>query len=125
MGLISGATIISSISLFHITLAFFFLTSPSSIADQSLVFIIGEAMGMARLSLPRLESLQISTANIFRQPYTRAFADKSQPLAFLAAALFVAGITDLVSVSLPDEISQYHWGAQGSSPPSRHLSYTS
>jgi hypothetical protein len=46
MGVISGATIITSLSLFHITLAFFFLTSPDSIADQTLVFIIGEAMGM-------------------------------------------------------------------------------
>jgi hypothetical protein len=27
--------------------------------------------------------------------------------------LFVAGITDLVSCSLPEEISQYHWGSQG------------
>lgn len=58
--------------------------------------------------------LKRSTANISSpQPYTRAFADKSQPLAFLSYALFVAGITDLVSVSLPEEISQYHWGAQG------------
>jgi hypothetical protein len=48
MALISGATIITSLSLFHITLAFFFLTSPGAIADQTLVFIIGEAMGMVR-----------------------------------------------------------------------------
>jgi hypothetical protein len=46
MGLISAATIITSLSLFHITLAFFFLTNPNQIADQTLVFIIGEAMGM-------------------------------------------------------------------------------
>jgi hypothetical protein len=46
MAVISSATIITSISLFHITLAFFFLTSPESIADQTLVFILGEAMGM-------------------------------------------------------------------------------
>jgi len=119
MGLISGATIISSISLFHITLGFFFLTNPSSIADQTLVFIIGEAMGMARFCW------ECSTRSLltFIQPYTRAFADKSQPLAFLAAALFVTGITDLVSVSLPEEISQYHWGSQGSFPSLLYLSY--
>jgi hypothetical protein len=46
MALISAATIITSLSLFHITLAFFFLTSPGAIADQTLVFIIGEAMGL-------------------------------------------------------------------------------
>lgn len=49
MAIISGATIITSLSLFHITLAFFFLTSPESITDQTLVFIIGEAMGMVIL----------------------------------------------------------------------------
>jgi hypothetical protein len=47
------------------------------------------------------------------QPYARSFEDKSQPLSFLAALLFVVGITDLVSVSLPEEIAQYHWGSQG------------
>jgi len=91
MALISAATIITSLSLFHITLAFFFLTSPGAIADQTLVFIIGEAMGL---------------------PYSRSFETQSPPLAFLAAVLLVVGISDLVSVSLPEEISQYHWGSQ-------------
>jgi len=49
MAFISAATIITSISLFHLTLAFFFLTSPGAIADQTLVFILGEAMGMVCL----------------------------------------------------------------------------
>jgi hypothetical protein len=91
MALISANTIIRSLSLFHITLAFFFLTSPGQIADQTLVFIIGEAMGM---------------------PYARAFDVQSAPLAFLSVVLFVFGVSDLVSVSLPEEISQYHWGSQ-------------
>jgi len=91
MALISAATIITSLSLFHITLAFFFLTSPAVVADQTLVFIIGEAMGL---------------------PWTRSFEQQSPPLAFLSAVLLVFGISDLVSVSLPEEISQYHWGSQ-------------
>ncbi len=49
MGLISAATIITSLSLFHITLGYFFLTNPGAIADQTLVFIIGEAMGLVTL----------------------------------------------------------------------------
>ncbi|KAE8452102.1 hypothetical protein EG329_001569 [Mollisiaceae sp. DMI_Dod_QoI] len=91
MALISAATIITSLSLFHVTLAYFFLASPNAIADQTLVFIIGEAMGL---------------------PNTRSFENQSPPLAFLAAVLLVVGISDLVSVSLPEEISQYHWGSQ-------------
>lgn len=49
MALISARTIITSLSLFHITLGFFFLTNPITIADQALVYIIGEAMGMVSL----------------------------------------------------------------------------
>lgn len=46
MALISGKTIITSVSLFHITLGFFFLTNPGTIADQAVVYILGEAMGL-------------------------------------------------------------------------------
>jgi hypothetical protein len=46
MALISARTIITSISLFHITLGFFFLTNPGTIADQAIVYVLGEAMGM-------------------------------------------------------------------------------
>ena len=52
MPLISAKTIITSISLFHITLGFFFLTNPGTIADQALVWVIGEAMGMVRRLAP-------------------------------------------------------------------------
>jgi hypothetical protein len=48
MALINAGTIIRSICLFHITLGFFFLTSPHTVADQTLVFIMGEAMGLVR-----------------------------------------------------------------------------
>ncbi|RAL62424.1 hypothetical protein DID88_004990 [Monilinia fructigena] len=91
MGLISGATIITSLSLFHITLAFFFLTNPITIAEQSLVFIMGESMGM---------------------PYERSFDHQSAPIAFLGVVFLFMGITDLISVSMPEEVSQYHWGTQ-------------
>ena len=46
MALISSKTIITSISLFHLTLAFFFLTDPSAIDEQALVFILGESMAL-------------------------------------------------------------------------------
>lgn len=46
MPLISSTTIITSISLFHLTLAFFFLTNPRAIDDQALVYVMGESMGM-------------------------------------------------------------------------------
>lgn len=46
MALISASTIITSLCLFHITLAYFFYTDPLAIADQALVWVLGEATGM-------------------------------------------------------------------------------
>ncbi|KAJ0120508.1 hypothetical protein J7T55_015237 [Diaporthe amygdali] len=92
MALISAKTIITSLSLFHITLGFFFLTNPMTVADQVLVYVLGEAMGM---------------------PYDRSFEAHSPPLAFLAAILATMGLTDLVSLSLPEEVVlSHHWGTQ-------------
>ena len=44
MALISVYTIIRAISLFHLTAAYFFLTAPRMIADQNVVFMLGEAI---------------------------------------------------------------------------------
>ncbi|KAK7703210.1 hypothetical protein SLS64_009186 [Diaporthe eres] len=92
MALISAKTIITSLSLFHITLGFFFLTNPMTIADQALVWALGESMGM---------------------PYDRSFETHSPALAFLAVILATMGLTDLVSLSLPEEVGLFeHWGTQ-------------
>ncbi|KAK1595447.1 increased loss of mitochondrial DNA protein 1 [Colletotrichum navitas] len=92
MAIISAKTIITSLSLFHITLAYFFITNPATIADQGLVYILGESMGM---------------------PYARSFENKSPALAFLAAVLGMLGVSDLVTLSMPEEVWLiYHWGTQ-------------
>ncbi|RKF51364.1 putative protein ilm1 [Golovinomyces cichoracearum] len=91
MAFISAVTIITSLSMFHITIAFFLLTSPGTIADQTLVFIIGEAM---------------------RLPYNHGFESQSPPLSFLAAIFLLLGVSDFVSVGQVDQIIQLHWGIQ-------------
>lgn len=48
MALITSKTIITSISLFHITIAYFLLTNPRTVEDQILVYILGEAMNLVR-----------------------------------------------------------------------------
>ncbi|KAI9821582.1 MAG: hypothetical protein M1832_003256 [Thelocarpon impressellum] len=102
MALISGGTIIRSVSLFHLTLAYFFLNAPHRLGDQNLVFILGEAMGL---------------------PHVQAFDLPSAPSSFLAAVLAFLGISDLMAAALPDEISKYHWGNQGMSPPFRVITH--
>lgn len=49
---------------------------------------------------------------IYFKPYKRSFENQSPPLAFLAAVLFLLGISDLASISKVDELTQLHWGAQ-------------
>jgi len=48
MALLSAFTIIRAISLFHLTAAYFFLTAPKIIADQNVVFIMGESIRVVR-----------------------------------------------------------------------------
>ncbi|KAI9724372.1 MAG: hypothetical protein M1812_000440 [Candelaria pacifica] len=91
MALLSGLTLIRSLSLFHLTLAFFLLTAPQKIADQNLVFILGEAMGL---------------------PHPHSFQTKTAPTALLSVVLALLGLSDLFAVSLPEEIASYYWGSQ-------------
>lgn len=121
MALISAKTILTSLSLFHITLAFFFLTSPVTVSDQALVFILGESMGMVwPLSSYNLllwlvwQPLSVTDLIPLFQPHDRSFDTQSPALAFLAVILAFMGITDLITLSLPEEISLvHHWGTQG------------
>jgi hypothetical protein len=103
MALISAKTILTSLCLFHLTLAFFFLTNPGTVADQAVVNLLGESMGL---------------------PNSRSFETQSPALAFLAVVLGMVGLTDLVTLSLPDEIGLLHyWGMQGAFLPSLSLSF--
>ncbi|KEY69212.1 hypothetical protein S7711_01668 [Stachybotrys chartarum IBT 7711] len=92
MALISARTIITSLSLFHLTLAYFFLASPKTINDQALVYVLGASMGM---------------------PDVRGFEVQSPALALVAVVLALLGLGDLVSLSMPDDVVLlYHWGTQ-------------
>lgn len=48
MALISARTIITSISLFHMTMAYFMIFNPRTVDDQILVYILGRSMGLVR-----------------------------------------------------------------------------
>ncbi|KAF2200811.1 hypothetical protein GQ43DRAFT_472365 [Delitschia confertaspora ATCC 74209] len=91
MAIVSALTIIRSLALFHITLAYFFLISPKTIANQNVVFLLGEAM-------------QLPTPRDFNKP--------SGATAFIAVLLAFFGLADLTAASLPDEVSDTYWGTQ-------------
>lgn len=44
MGIFSAFTLIRTVSLFHITAAYFLLTAPKILSDQNVVYMLGEAM---------------------------------------------------------------------------------
>jgi hypothetical protein len=44
MGLIGPYTLIRTVSIFHITAAYFFLTAPRKLVDQNVVYVLGESM---------------------------------------------------------------------------------
>ncbi|KAH6657552.1 increased loss of mitochondrial DNA protein 1 [Truncatella angustata] len=92
MALISAKTILTSLCLFHITLAYFFFTNPRSIADQAMVYLLGEAMGM---------------------PTTTAFNTPTPSTSLLGLVLLILGLSDMLSLSLPQEIwLVHHWSSQ-------------
>ncbi|KAF2474890.1 uncharacterized protein BDR25DRAFT_340567 [Lindgomyces ingoldianus] len=91
MGVVSAFTIIRALSFFHITLAFFFLTNPKIIADQNVVFLLGESM-------------QLPTPRDFNKP--------SAATAFIALLFAFLAISDLTSLSMSEEVAESYWGTQ-------------
>ncbi|KAF7196056.1 Protein ilm1 [Pseudocercospora fuligena] len=88
MGIISVFTLIRTISLFHITAAYFFLTAPRILADQNVVFILGESM-------------RINHATSLYKP--------SEASAFIAILLAFIGVADLTAASMHEEAALYYW----------------
>ncbi|KAF2793853.1 hypothetical protein K505DRAFT_305088 [Melanomma pulvis-pyrius CBS 109.77] len=91
MAIFSAYTIIRGLSLFHITLAVLFLKNPKLIADQNLVFILGESMKL---------------------PTPRDFNSNSATTAFIAVLFAFLGLTDLTALSLSEEVAESYWGTQ-------------
>ncbi|KAF2262548.1 hypothetical protein CC78DRAFT_554521 [Lojkania enalia] len=91
MALISAYTLIRCISLFHLTLATMFLKNPKLIADQNVVFLLGESM-------------QLPTPREFNKP--------SAATAFIALLFAFIGLSDLTALSMSDEVIESYWGTQ-------------
>jgi hypothetical protein len=48
MGFLSPYTLIRTVSIFHLSAAYFFLASPRKLVDQNVVFMLGESMRLVR-----------------------------------------------------------------------------
>ncbi|KAI6896379.1 hypothetical protein D0869_02500 [Hortaea werneckii] len=88
MGLISTWTMIRSLSLFHLTAAYLFLTNPRMIVDQNVVFMLGESM---------------------RLPHITTMDKPSEASALLAVILAFLGVSDLTAASMEEGIAIQYW----------------
>jgi hypothetical protein len=52
MGWLSPYTLIRTVSIFHLSAAYFFLASPRKLVDQNVVFMLGESMRLVRPYIP-------------------------------------------------------------------------
>jgi hypothetical protein len=52
MGWLSPYTLIRTVSIFHLSAAYFFLASPRKLVDQNVVFMLGESMRLVSPSQP-------------------------------------------------------------------------
>jgi hypothetical protein len=52
MGWLSPYTLIRTVSIFHLSAAYFFLASPRKLVDQNVVFMLGESMRLVSPSTP-------------------------------------------------------------------------
>ncbi|GAB7344009.1 hypothetical protein MBLNU457_1937t1 [Dothideomycetes sp. NU457] len=91
MAIINAYTLIRTLSIFHITAAYFLLTAPKKLADQSIVVVMGEAM-------------RIAPSSHFNKP--------TETTALTAVVLAMAGVSDLVSASLPEITALEYWISQ-------------
>ncbi|KAI9851122.1 MAG: hypothetical protein M1838_004457 [Thelocarpon superellum] len=91
MAFFSGVSIIRYLCLFHLALAYYFMFSPKTLADQNLVLIVGAAM-----RLPHIDTLD----------------EPSALSSFLAIVFTLFAVNDLVAVSMPEEVTSFYWDNQ-------------
>ncbi|MCJ1319475.1 hypothetical protein MMC15_004811 [Xylographa vitiligo] len=94
MPLINSTTLITSLSILHLTIAFYLLTAPTKIVHHNLVVLIGASMGLP-------------------PPPTCLLPTTTSPALPLAASLLsLLSISDLAAAALPTEIYSYYFAAQ-------------
>ncbi|KAK8256378.1 increased loss of mitochondrial DNA protein 1 [Phyllosticta capitalensis] len=111
MAVFSAFNLIRGMSLFHMTLAYYMLSAPRAIADQNLVFLLGEAMRIIFTPSPST-IIPLTPLSPHLQSEPTAFAKPSSATAFAAIFLALLGVSDLLAVSMDEEIAFPYWANQ-------------
>ncbi|OQO07523.1 hypothetical protein B0A48_07220 [Cryoendolithus antarcticus] len=88
MGLLSPYTLIRTISLLHLTAAYFFLTNPARITDQNVVYMLGESMHL---------------------PHATTFTKPSEASTFVAILLSLFAVSDFTAAGLDQLVALEYW----------------
>jgi len=93
MAILSAFTLIRLISVFHLTIAYYLLSSPITLSSQNVVVVLGGAMQL---------------------PLTDPFPKSSTPLSAIGAIAFaLLGIIDFTSAGMNEQIAYHYWASQG------------
>lgn len=104
MPLISSTTLLRTLSIFHLTVAYTLLTNPQIIATQNLVVILGRA-----LEIPSISTLLSPDV---AHPAFVSYTPGSPALGLAALFLGFLGLSDLTALFMSDEIHNMYWAAQ-------------
>jgi hypothetical protein len=107
MALISSSLLIGMLSFFHLTIAWLFLTSPSTLSTHSLVAILG-----ASLNLPPAVPTHFSASSAFSSASASVLSTPNGCTALLAVVFAYFAVSDIVAAGLRVEVYHEFWGAQ-------------
>ncbi|GAB7359360.1 hypothetical protein MBLNU230_g6011t1 [Neophaeotheca triangularis] len=88
MAILSTFTLIRTLSIFHLTAAYFFWTAPKAVADQNVVYMLGESM---------------------RLPHVTSLDKPNEASAFIAVVLAFLAIADFTAASLDELAALEYW----------------
>ncbi|MCJ1416640.1 hypothetical protein MMC32_002978 [Xylographa parallela] len=121
MPLINSTTLIASLSILHLTTAYYLLTAPAKIAHHNLVVLIGASIGLVRRPPLRPpfhpQPTKLTPPSSFHLPQppppNSLLPTSTSPALPLAAWLLsLLSISDLAAAALPTEIYSYYFAAQ-------------
>lgn len=115
MPLITSPFLLTSLSIYHLVIAYTLLASPSFLASQNIVFVLGSALHLPPIS-SALPSQSLNPAIAHPAAFSSAFSvgGGKGDAGCALAALFLSylSLSDMTALALHPEVRNLYWGAQ-------------
>jgi len=96
---------LTTLSIFHLTVAYTLLTNPHALATQNMVVVLGAALQLPRVSASLDPAIGHPAAVSFTTPGNPALGLAALFLSFLA-------LSDFTALSMHEEVHNLYWAAQ-------------